>query len=156
VLVTGSPGGRTIINTVLQIVLNVVEFDMDPSDAVAAPRQHHQWFPDELLCEGSANAKYADALQQLKDCGHKVTVRSSPQGSAHSIWVDPQTGEYVGVADRRRGGEAAGVADPSERLHQRSGRRHKPSRTQDVRPRLLAPRNRGRVFHAIRFSMGSA
>src|SRR5262249_53008651 len=48
VLVTGSPGSRTIINTSLQIVLNVLEFDMDARAAVDAPRLHHQWFPDRI------------------------------------------------------------------------------------------------------------
>ena len=47
VLVTGSPGGRTIVNTVLQVVLNVIEFDMDPAGTVDAPRIHHPWLPDQ-------------------------------------------------------------------------------------------------------------
>ena len=51
VLVTGSPGGRTIINTVLQVVLNVIEFDMDPVSAVDAPRIHHPWLPDRIVFE---------------------------------------------------------------------------------------------------------
>src|SRR5205085_1584496 len=46
VLVTGSPGGRTIINTVLCVVVNVIDFDMPVQDAVSAPRMHHQWLPD--------------------------------------------------------------------------------------------------------------
>ena len=52
VLVTGSPGGRTIINTVLCVVMNVIDFGMDVQAAVDAPRLHHQWFPDELRLEG--------------------------------------------------------------------------------------------------------
>src|SRR4051794_41282384 len=51
-LVTGSPGGRTIPNTTLWVVLNVLEFRLDPRAAVEAPRTHHQWFPDELRLEG--------------------------------------------------------------------------------------------------------
>ena len=59
VLVTGSPGGRTIINTVLQVVLNVIEFEMPLSEAVDAPRLHHGWFPDGIRFEETANPKYA-------------------------------------------------------------------------------------------------
>src|SRR5690606_7329762 len=51
-LVTGSPGGRTIPNTVLWVVLNVLEFGRSPREAVDAPRTHHAWFPDVLTLEG--------------------------------------------------------------------------------------------------------
>ena len=50
-LVLGSPGGGTIINTVLQVLLNVIAFNMDVREAVAAPRFHHQWMPDRLILE---------------------------------------------------------------------------------------------------------
>jgi gamma-glutamyltranspeptidase / glutathione hydrolase len=104
VLITGSPGSRTIINTVLCIVINVIDFDMDICAAVDAPRMHHQWFPDELRLEsGSEQDK---AVEALKKMGHKV--RESSQGDAHSIWVDPKTGTYYGAADKRIDGKAAG------------------------------------------------
>lgn len=102
VLVTGSPGGRTIPNTVLCVVTNVIDFDMDLQRAVDAPRQHHQWFPDELLLEG----KDAELVRKLEGLGHKV--RTHKQGDAHSIWVEPKTGLYHGAADRRINGKAAG------------------------------------------------
>ena len=51
-MVTGSPGGRTIPNTTLWVVLNFLEFGLGPRDAVDAPRTHHQWFPDVLVLEG--------------------------------------------------------------------------------------------------------
>jgi gamma-glutamyltranspeptidase/glutathione hydrolase len=101
-LVTGSPGGRTIINTVLCVVTNVVDFDMDVRAAVDFPRQHHQWFPDELRLETPDPA----VVKKLEAMGH--VVKSHRQGDAHSILVDPKTGQYHGAADRRINGKAAG------------------------------------------------
>lgn len=106
VLVTGSPGGRTIINTVLQVVLNVIEFEMTPREAVDAARIHHQWLPDEVRFEKAK--EHAKLVEQLQSRGHRV-VPVAKQGDAHSIVVDRETGEYVGVADRRISGKAAGV-----------------------------------------------
>ncbi len=103
-LVTGSPGSRTIINTVLCVVVNVIDFDMDARSAVDAPRLHHQWFPDEAKFEGMA--EYPDAVKRLKEMGHVVVT--GKQGDAHTIGVDPKTGEYVGAEDRRVDGKAAG------------------------------------------------
>ncbi|QDV35916.1 gamma-glutamyltransferase [Tautonia plasticadhaerens] len=98
-LVTGSPGGRTIPNTVLWVVLNVLEFGRSPREAVDAPRSHHSWFPDRLTLEGDSWPEAA--IQGLRDRGHRV--RSTPlQGDAHSIVVDPGTGIIHGVNDRRR------------------------------------------------------
>jgi gamma-glutamyltranspeptidase / glutathione hydrolase len=104
VLVTGSPGSRTIINTVLQIVINVIDFDMDIRAAVDAPRLHHSWFPDRATFEGTSD--YAAAISKLKEMGHCVS--GSRQGDAHSIWVDPKTGTYHGAEDRRIDGKVAG------------------------------------------------
>ncbi|HEY1187576.1 MAG TPA: gamma-glutamyltransferase, partial [Gemmata sp.] len=96
-LVTGSPGGRTIINTVLCVVLNVLAFDMPVDEAVSAPRLHHQWFPDAARFEGMKS--HPDLVAQLKKLGHSVTEHR--QGDAHSIWINPRTGERVGAADKR-------------------------------------------------------
>ena len=104
VLVTGSPGSRTIINTVLNIVVNVIDFDMDIRAAVDAPRLNHQWFPDEVRFEGAG--RYPEAVAALRRMGH--TVHGGRQGDAHSIWVDPKTGRYVGAEDRRINGKVAG------------------------------------------------
>src|SRR5205823_863471 len=101
-LITGSPGSRTIINTVLCVVVNVIDFDMDIRAAVDAPRLHHAWFPDELHFEGTS--KYPEAVKQLKQMGH--VVRGGQQGDAHSIWIDPKTGLYYGAEDRRLSGKA--------------------------------------------------
>ena len=106
-LLTGSPGGRTIINTVIGNLLNVLEFEMTLTEAIDAPRMHHQWFPDELQFEGTKSAGYSEAVEQLRTLGHAVKHRDR-QGSAHSIQVDHQTREFIGVADWRRGGLAVG------------------------------------------------
>jgi gamma-glutamyltranspeptidase/glutathione hydrolase len=104
VLITGSPGSRTIINTVLCVVVNVVDFDMDIRSAVDAPRLHHAWFPDAVSFEGAR--QHAAAVDQLRRMGH--TVNAARQGDAHSIWIDPKTGLYHGAEDRRIAGKAAG------------------------------------------------
>jgi len=104
VLITGSPGGRTIINTVLCVVLNVTEFGMPIDEAVSAPRLHHQWFPDAPKFE--AVKQHPELLTKLKELGHTVT--EARQGDAHSIWIDPKTGVRVGAADKRLDGKAVG------------------------------------------------
>jgi gamma-glutamyltranspeptidase/glutathione hydrolase len=104
-LITGSPGSRTIINTVLGIVISVVDFNMDVQEAVDAPRMHHQWFPDEAKYEN--RSPLDAAVTDLQKMGH-VMKREASQGDAHSIWVDPGTGTYFGAADRRLVGKAAG------------------------------------------------
>src|SRR5262249_10945447 len=108
VLVTGSPGGRTIINTVLCVVLNVLEFDMDIQAAVAGPRLHHQWLPDRVTFEAGAFREHGAALQKLRAMGHAIDTAMPKQGDAHSIRVDSRTGRYLGSADSRRHGTAAG------------------------------------------------
>jgi gamma-glutamyltranspeptidase/glutathione hydrolase len=108
VLVTGSPGGRTIINTVLCIVLNVTEFSMDAATAVSVPRLHHQWFPDRLELERLDATPHAEVAEALRKRGHQVVHRSL-QGSAHTIAIDPDSRQLFGVADDRRGGRPAAV-----------------------------------------------
>jgi len=108
VLITGSPGGRTIINTSLGMVLNVLEFEMDLPQAVAAPRLHHQWLPDVVRFEGVENPQYRELVEQLRRRGHKIENRARRQGDAHSILVAPNPGRYFGVADPRISGYAAG------------------------------------------------
>ena len=98
VAVIGSPGGRTIINSVLQVILNIVEFDMNIQEAVDAKRLHHQWLPDGIRIE--AGGVTAQTVRQLTDMGHVVLVRGS-QGRANSIMIDARTGERLGAPDRR-------------------------------------------------------
>ena len=107
-LLTGSPGGRTIINTVLCVTLNVLEFDMPLRDAVDAPRLHQQWLPEKVQVENGLLRQHADALEKLRTMGHKIDTKPTRQGDAHSIRVDPKTGHYEGAADQRRSGWAAG------------------------------------------------
>jgi len=103
-LVTGSPGGRTIINTVLCVVINYVDYGGDIRAAVDAPRMHHQWFPDRISIEDFPGRALLDG--KLKALGH--TVVTNKQGDAHSIAVDPKTGKLVGAADKRLDGSAKG------------------------------------------------
>jgi gamma-glutamyltranspeptidase / glutathione hydrolase len=103
VLVTGSPGGSRIISTVLQVIVNVIDYNMDVAAAVAAPRLHHQWLPDEVRVErGFAE----DTLAALRAKGHHV-VEPMGQTSANSIAVTPDG--LLGAPDpRTRGADAAG------------------------------------------------
>jgi gamma-glutamyltranspeptidase/glutathione hydrolase len=102
-LITGSPGGSRIISTVLQIIVNVIDFHLPVDQAVSAPRVHHQWQPDELSAEPGISPEILDGLVKR---GHKV-VPTPPQTSANSIEITADG--YVGAADRRtRGSLAAG------------------------------------------------
>jgi len=98
VAVVGSPGGRTIINTVLQVVMNVVDFGMNIQEAVNAPRMHHQWLPDRIRIE--ADGASESTLEALRGMGHTAEM-GGQQGLAHSIMIDPRTGERLGAADPR-------------------------------------------------------
>jgi len=99
-LVTGSPGGRTIINTVLQIIVNVVDFKMDIQAAVDEPRIHHQWMPDSLTIERGLT----DLQPALQALGHDVRAGGS-QGDAQSILIKDGK-KFPGVDHRTRGGAA--------------------------------------------------
>jgi gamma-glutamyltranspeptidase / glutathione hydrolase len=102
-LITGSPGGSRIITAVLQVVVNVIDRGMDVASAVAAPRIHNQWKPDQVVVEDTLPPDLAAALQAR---GDKV-VLNRPFTSANSIEITP--GGFVGAADpRTRGALAAG------------------------------------------------
>ncbi|MBR1196215.1 gamma-glutamyltransferase [Bradyrhizobium sp. AUGA SZCCT0240] len=103
VLVTGTPGGSRIISAVLQVVVNALDYKMDVAAAVAAPRVHHQWMPDEVRAERGFPQETLDAL---KAKGHQVIVPLG-QTSANSIAVTP-TGLLGAPDPRTRGAEAAG------------------------------------------------
>jgi len=108
ILITGSPGGRTIPNTVLNVVVNVIDFGMDARQAVDAPRIHHQWLPDRVSVEPALAKQHPGAIERLKAMGHSIAVGAEKQGDAHTIAVDAKTGRITGAADRRRAGAAAG------------------------------------------------
>lgn len=99
-VVTGSPGGRTIPNTTLWVLLRLIDFNASPAEAVAAPRTHHAWFPDLLSLEGREWPKAT--LDTLVSQGHRLQV-GGVQGDAHTIVVDPVTAARHGVPDPRRG-----------------------------------------------------
>jgi gamma-glutamyltranspeptidase / glutathione hydrolase len=102
-LVTGTPGGSTIITTVLQTVMNVVDFGMSVSQAVEAPRVHHQHLPDQLYFENSGlSAQVVEALEAL---GHTVQERGGTSGDVHAIMRLPD-GTLAAHADPRLGGVA--------------------------------------------------
>jgi gamma-glutamyltranspeptidase / glutathione hydrolase len=103
VLVTGSPGGSRIISAVLQVIVNVLDYHMDIAAAVAAPRLHHQWLPDEVRVEPGFSQ---ETLASLRAEGHNV-VEPLGQTSTNSIAVTPNG--LLGAPDpRTRGAEAAG------------------------------------------------
>lgn len=105
VLVTGSPGGRTIINTVLGVVVNVADYGAGVRTAVDAPRLHHQWFPDKITLEDRPG--FEELEKALKAKGHAVG-KVKGQGDGHSIWIDSKTGMRTGAADKRLDGAAKG------------------------------------------------
>ncbi|MEG4111124.1 MULTISPECIES: gamma-glutamyltransferase [unclassified Microcoleus] len=103
-LAAGAPGGSTIITTVLQIVLNVLVYDMKVGDAVSAPRVHHQWQPDRLMVERGGFE--IATLSELRRRGHLIFERDD-WGNANAI-VLTADGWLEGAADRRGEGEARG------------------------------------------------
>jgi gamma-glutamyltranspeptidase/glutathione hydrolase len=103
-LVLGSPGGPTIITTVANILIGVVDFSLDIQEAVNAPRFHHQWLPDEILVEDRLSP---DTMNLLSSKGHKLKVDHF-WGDGECIMVDPKTGERLGASDGRNNGKAVG------------------------------------------------
>jgi gamma-glutamyltranspeptidase/glutathione hydrolase len=97
-MVTGSPGGRTIINTVMEVVLNATGFGMNAREAVDAPRLHHQWLPDVATFEHDALPD--STLARLRAMGHTVEQRGR-QGDAHTIIFNAKTRTAYGANDRR-------------------------------------------------------
>ena len=104
-MVIGTPGGSTIITTVLQVILNVINHRMNIQEAVAAPRVHHQWTPDLLYIE--KDTLPGEVLRALIKRGYQIKERGSI-GDAHGILVDPTTGKLWGGADPRMDGVAVG------------------------------------------------
>jgi len=103
-LVLGARGGPTIITTVANVLIGVVDFSLDIQEAVNAPRFHHQWLPDEILVEDRLSP---DTMNVLRSRGHKLTVRHF-WGDGECIMVDPKTGERLGASDGRNNGKAVG------------------------------------------------
>jgi len=103
-LVLGAEGGPTIITTVANIVMGVVDFGLDIQEAVNAPRFHHQWLPDAIDVEDRLSP---DTMNLLRSKGHKLKNQHF-WGDAECIMVDPKTGERLGASDGRNNGKAVG------------------------------------------------
>ena len=102
-LATGTPGGSTIITITLQLLLNVLEFDMGVAEATAAPRIHHQWLPDSVFYESGISV---DTIERLKQMGHRVSDKPRRMGATQSI--QRKTGSRLyGASDYRRKGSGA-------------------------------------------------
>jgi gamma-glutamyltranspeptidase/glutathione hydrolase len=102
-MVTGSPGGPRIITTTLLTILNVIDYDMNVQEAVAAPRFHHQWIPDKLFLEPEFSA---DVVKALEARGHTVSQSTRRWSSAQAIWINQETGRITGGSDPRADGQA--------------------------------------------------
>ena len=104
VLALGAAGGPTIISQVVLTIINMVDFDMDLESALAQPRFHHQWQPDELRVE----AGFSDAvLQELQRRGHRL-AQAEALGAAHAVGLSKDGRSFVGVAEPRGYGRAEG------------------------------------------------
>jgi gamma-glutamyltranspeptidase/glutathione hydrolase len=104
-LVLGSPGGSTIITSVLQVILNVVDFGMNIQEAVDSPRIHHQWYPDQIFFERRGLPR--DVIENLERRGHKLVERAGYQGEVQAILID-EDGVKYGAVDPRGYGLAMG------------------------------------------------
>ncbi|MBL7958691.1 gamma-glutamyltransferase [bacterium] len=104
-LITGSPGGKTIINTVLQVLIGVVDYKLTLREAVDYPRLNQTWMPDRVTIE--KNRWRVKTVDDLRSKGHNI-LEVTNLGDAHSIWIDPVTGLIYGEADTRRYGWAEG------------------------------------------------
>ncbi|MDQ3280034.1 MAG: gamma-glutamyltransferase [Acidobacteriota bacterium] len=108
----GSPGGPTIINTVLHVIVNVIDFGMDMQEAIDAPRFHHQWLPDVLMWEQFG--VNPDTRAMLEKMGHKfreipgMSRTPTTIGDAQGVMIDAPTGMRMGASDPRLGGVAVG------------------------------------------------
>ncbi len=98
VIVIGSPGGRTIINTVLQVIVNMIDHEMDIARAIESPRIHHQWLPDITSFENWGISP--DTRDLYENMGHKIRYVTN-QGQAMGIYIDQETGMIYGGADSR-------------------------------------------------------
>jgi len=101
-MVVGTPGGPTILNSVLQAMVNVIDFHMNAQDAVAAPRIHHQWYPDHIFMEPGFSP---DTIALLKARGHQIEMKAS-NNDLHMILF--ANGSIQAGIDPRREGKAGG------------------------------------------------
>ncbi|HYE66948.1 MAG TPA: gamma-glutamyltransferase [Pyrinomonadaceae bacterium] len=102
----GSPGGPTIINTVLQVIINIIDHRMNIQQAIDAARIHHQWLPDEIVYEPYGLS--ADTQRALEARGHKLTAMPRYMGDAQGIMIEEKTGVRLGASDPRNDGMPVG------------------------------------------------
>ncbi len=102
----GSPGGPTIINTVMQTIINVVDHGMNIQQAIDWPRFHHQWMPDEIRHEPYGISP--DTMQKLTSMGHKFSERSGNMGDCEAVMIEDKTGVRLGGSDSRANGKSVG------------------------------------------------
>ena len=105
-LVLGSPGGPTIITTVANVLMGVVDYGLNIQQAVNAPRFHDQWMPDEIVIEPTGISP--DTVGILERMGHKFKKSRDYMGDAECIAIDDKTGERLGASDGRNEGKAVG------------------------------------------------
>jgi gamma-glutamyltranspeptidase/glutathione hydrolase len=105
-LVLGSPGGPTIITTVANVLMGVVDYGLNIEQAVNAPRFHEQWMPDQIEMETVGFSP--DTIAILEHMGHKTKIAHGYWGDAECIAVDGKTGELLGASDGRNDGKAVG------------------------------------------------
>ncbi len=105
-MVIGTPGGTTIITTVMQVICNVIDFGMNIQEAIDAPRIHHQWSPDVTYYEKRGLS--FDTVEKLEAMGQKLQQRSGTSGLAEGIIIDNKKGFFYGASDSRGYGEAVG------------------------------------------------
>jgi gamma-glutamyltranspeptidase/glutathione hydrolase len=106
-LVLGTPGGSTIITTVAQVIIGIIDFGLSPEEAVSAPRFHHQWSPDSIEYERVAFTE--ETLALLTARGHVCKERAGAIGDVQLIMLEDSTA--YGVSDPRGGGEARGCGE---------------------------------------------
>ncbi len=102
----GSPGGPTIINTVMQVITNVIDYGMNIQQAVDAPRVHHQWLPDVITYEPLGLAP--DVFRRLQEMGHKFTDKPRYMGDAEGVMIEDKTGVRLGGSDPRLDSRSVG------------------------------------------------
>ena len=102
----GSPGGPTIINTVTQIIVNIIDFGMNIQQAIDWPRVHHQWMPDEIRYE--PYGINPDTLRRLAEMGHRFVATPRQMGDAEGIMIEDKTGVRLGGSDPRLDGRSIG------------------------------------------------
>jgi len=112
----GSPGGPTIINTVTQVIINIIDHRMNLQQAIDYPRIHHQWMPDEIRYEPFGLSP--DVIKKLKDMGHKFRETKfimgyrygypRYMGDVEAIMIEDETGVRLGASDLRLGGFSIG------------------------------------------------